>query len=650
VKTSLMLAAFIGASPVVLHKASANNLSHLQTIVNTDVVVAGVGGLRSHETTGTQTSGTITLSGISGTVTKAYLYWQGPTNTPNPNANASVRLNGSNVVGTNIGFSSDNCWQFQNSQAYRAEVTNLITGNGTYVLDGFATALSFVAGGANTSGASLIVFFDDGEPSNNRNVVVFDGNDSNFASGFDAQGWNATLSGINYVAGSVGLQLHVADGQGFEDAALMLNGTTFAAQGNIFQGNTVPSANNGPGNTGSLWDIKNFNVPSALLSPGANTLSLTTGFRSDCLGLVVALVELPADSDGDGVLDGNDNCPLTPNPGQEDADGDGVGDVCDACASDDRTQAGCEYSGTAVGPTGAVQPGGALLFTTTVRNDSGQPMLTVRPDCVNTPCTIKCGTKQVLPTIFEKMYGIPDKSELDAGGGNAGDLITIPSGGTYSVTCDIGENHDAGLLSAAASSSGGACTVECAYTNYTVDRNIVNGNCTLIDADSGQPGQCIDDIWVGSIKAGSASINVDTAGAPAKRIGIDILPFIASNEWRCTDLFNLVQVAILSEEGFDATKVDPKKVTFGRTGIEAHNTLKPGPRIVDANNDGLDDMVLGFRFIDTGYSCSDVPAGTTSFTVKPILKGFAENKKDRTTIQFTDSDALVLKRSTQTNE
>ncbi|KAJ8963403.1 hypothetical protein NQ318_018882, partial [Aromia moschata] len=39
------------------------------------------------------------------------------------------------------------------------------------------------------------------------------------------------------------------------------------------------------------------------------------------------------DADGDGVYDG-DNCPLTPNPGQEDSEqegGDTVGDVCDNC-------------------------------------------------------------------------------------------------------------------------------------------------------------------------------------------------------------------------------------------------------------------------------------------------------------------------------
>src|SRR6185369_7749367 len=39
------------------------------------------------------------------------------------------------------------------------------------------------------------------------------------------------------------------------------------------------------------------------------------------------------DADGDGVTDAADNCPATPNQGQEDVDGDGLGDRCDNCAA-----------------------------------------------------------------------------------------------------------------------------------------------------------------------------------------------------------------------------------------------------------------------------------------------------------------------------
>jgi len=54
-------------------------------------------------------------------------------------------------------------------------------------------------------------------------------------------------------------------------------------------------------------------------------------------------IDQTADSDGDGVTDGLDNCRFEPNPGQADADNDGDGDVCDVCPDDSLNDA--DYDG-----------------------------------------------------------------------------------------------------------------------------------------------------------------------------------------------------------------------------------------------------------------------------------------------------------------
>jgi hypothetical protein len=67
----------------------------------------------------------------------------------------------------------------------------------------------------------------------------------------------------------------------------------------------------------------------------------------------------------------------------------------------------------------------------------------------------------------------------------------------------------------------------------------------------------------------------------------------------------VVPVAILSTSAFDATKVNPLTVRFGRTGTEAapvHFSLQ------DVNGDGLLDMVLQFRVQSTGLQLGDSQA------------------------------------------
>ncbi len=261
--------------------ARANDIAEFETVFATDIASAGFGGMRGIG------DGEIVLTGVSGTVTEALLYWHGPTNSEDATANADVTFAGTDISGANIGFSDNNCWGFDNSQAYRADVTSLVTGDDTYSL------ANFLGSNADINGASLIAFFNDGDDTNNRDVVLFDGNDSNIPNTFDADGWNVTLPGINYDTGSANMELHVSDGQSFPDDALTLNGTiALAPSGPTFDGDSVPNGPSATSTSGGLWDIKAFDVTSGL-APGDNTLTLTTGLGSDCLSLIVAAVDLP---------------------------------------------------------------------------------------------------------------------------------------------------------------------------------------------------------------------------------------------------------------------------------------------------------------------------------------------------------------------
>jgi hypothetical protein len=262
---------------------SGNQLS----VSDTDVGEFGFGGMRGDGT------GSITVSGVSGTVTKALLYWNGPTRSTDPTANATVSFAETPVTGVNIGFASDNCWGFDNSHSYRADVTPLVTGDGTYSLSNFRKDGPPVA---EINGVALIVFFNDGNTANDRNVVLWNGNDSNIFSSFDPEGWDETITGVPYPgSGSASLDFVVSDGQTAPEHELLLNGNQLAPAGPIFQGETTGG---GFDANGSLWDVKPLEI-TTFLSEGTNDLHLTTGElpggpELDCISLVVAAANVPA--------------------------------------------------------------------------------------------------------------------------------------------------------------------------------------------------------------------------------------------------------------------------------------------------------------------------------------------------------------------
>ena len=274
------------------NSAVSEPIHRFNTFYNTDYLSVGVGGLRDVGKGQIRVAGTFPL----GNVTKAYLYWNGLTNSSgvdDPKWNSKVTLNSTSVVGTNIGISSNNCWPtYRQSQSHRAEVTDIVKSAGSRTFTFSVSAL----GDMNPNGASLILFYSDGNSSNNRDVVLFEGNDA--ITGFygytwianspsDAIGWNFSLSGLNYTSGKVMMSLHVADGQPGEDGPIIING--FALPGmaettNLFDGKSVPG--------GLYWDIVPIDI-SPSLSREVSSINVASKDIEDCYSLVVAAFNFP---------------------------------------------------------------------------------------------------------------------------------------------------------------------------------------------------------------------------------------------------------------------------------------------------------------------------------------------------------------------
>gem|GEM_PF-5027236 len=252
---------------------------------STDMVVAGLGALRD-------TEGTITLSGVGdGEITSAWLYWNSAYNYKNSSPIETLSFAETTVTGTSLERSYGNCLGDDLfSWSVRADVTALVTGDGDYPIANTFSTDAFI------EGASLIVFFDDGNSANDRNVYIYDGNDGNSYPYIQGptdppDTWDTTLSNIDYHFGPAEMTLHVAGGELSPDGTIELNGTTFAS-GQVFDGQSVPLAQTADA---GFWDIKSWDI-SSYLTAGTNTLQLTHELEDDCFSLIVATVSVMPDT------------------------------------------------------------------------------------------------------------------------------------------------------------------------------------------------------------------------------------------------------------------------------------------------------------------------------------------------------------------
>ena len=116
-----------------------------------DVTSAGV-GLRG------QGEGTINLSGVPDNtyVHNAFLYWA---TLGTSSGYANPQLDGTTVNGQLIGTSADTCWGASANYVFRADVTDLVRGNGDYTISGLPDDLTV---GNDSQGASLVVVYGYG--------------------------------------------------------------------------------------------------------------------------------------------------------------------------------------------------------------------------------------------------------------------------------------------------------------------------------------------------------------------------------------------------------------------------------------------------------------------------------------------------------
>jgi formylglycine-generating enzyme required for sulfatase activity len=137
------------------------------------------------------------------------------------------------------------------------------------------------------------------------------------------------------------------------------------------------------------------------------------------------------DSDGDGILDAADNCPLVANPDQADCDGDGIGNACQTFATRSTGNMGAigmgvTTSGTLAGVTTSVFP---VTITVRAIGDFNLP---------TESATLRLAGTTITTTLFQNgasdCPAMPDQAVFVLQPAQWNALVAASAGGNMSVT------------------------------------------------------------------------------------------------------------------------------------------------------------------------------------------------------------------------
>ena len=134
---------------------------------------------------------------------------------------------------------------------------------------------------------------------------------------------------------------------------------------------------------------------------------------------IVVAAFAAGDSDGDGILDPDDNCPSVGNPNQEDGDGDDVGDACDNCpytANADQADSDGDGLGDACDNCAGVS-------NPSQSDGDGDGVGDVCDNCAVTPNPSQADTDEdALGDACDNCPGVSNPSQSDGDGDGVGDL------------------------------------------------------------------------------------------------------------------------------------------------------------------------------------------------------------------------------------